>query len=231
MTKQPYILLVEDEVSLADTLALNLKLSNYRVLLARTGKEALQLFYDYGTTLDLVLLDVMLPDINGKELCEKFKAHLPQVPVIFLTARGEVSDRIEGLKLGADDYISKPFDLEELLLRIANLLKRSSKKDAAGFRFSGGEINFATFEIRDHNNILHTISKREIKLLEMLTDNVNCVISRDEIIQKLWGDDENASSRTIDNYILNFRKYFEKDPRKPVHFHSVRGVGYKFTAS
>ena len=231
MTKQPYILLVEDEVSLADTLALNLKLSNYRVVLARTGKEALQLFYDYGTTIDLVLLDVMLPDINGKELCAKFKAQLPQLPVIFLTARGEVGDRIEGLKLGAEDYISKPFDLEELLLRIANLLKRSSKKDLPGFRFAGGEINFATFQIRDHNNSLLTLSKREIKLLELLTDNVNCVISRDEIIQKLWGDDENASSRTIDNYILNFRKYFEKDPRKPIHFHSIRGVGYKFTAS
>lgn len=229
MSKQPYILLVEDETSLADTLALNLKLSNYRVLLARTGSEALQLFYDYGNTLDLALLDVMLPDINGKELCAKFKSHLPDLPVIFLTARSELGDRIEGLKLGAEDYIAKPFDLEELLLRIANLLKRSTKKVAPAFKFQGGEINFSTFEIRDRKGILHTLSKREIKLLELLSNNVNRVISRDEIIEKLWKDDENASSRTIDNYILGFRKLFETNPKEPQYFHSVRGVGYKFT--
>lgn len=222
-------MLVEDEASLADTLALNLKLSGYKVLLARTGKEAAQLFFDYGAMLDLAILDIMLPDISGKELCSNFKKQLPDLPVIFLTARAETADRVEGLKLGADDYLAKPFDLEELLLRVANILKRNNKKEFDTFRFAGGSINFSTFEITDIHNRKVTISKREIKLLELLSANVDRVISRDEIIEKLWNDDENASSRTIDNYILNFRKYFESNPRQPKHFHSIRGVGYKFT--
>ena len=225
----PLILLVEDESSLADTLSLNLKLSKYRVLLARTGQEALQLYSENSDTLHLALLDVMLPDISGHELCKVIKKNTPDLPVIFLTARAQLHERVEGLKLGADDYISKPFDLEELLLRIANLLKRTPRKAEHIFRFEGGEINFTTYEIKDRNDKRLTLSKREIALLELLSGNINKVISRDEIIEKLWNENENASSRTIDNFILNFRKYFELNPREPRHFQSIRGVGYKFT--
>ncbi len=225
----PLILLVEDESSLADTLSLNLKLSKYRVLLARTGEEALQLYSENSDTLHLALLDVMLPDISGHELCKVIKKNTPDLPVIFLTARAQLNERVEGLKLGADDYISKPFDLEELLLRIANLLKRTPRKAEHIFRFEGGEINFTTYEIKDRNDKRLTLSKREIALLELLSGNINKVISRDEIIEKLWNENENASSRTIDNFILNFRKYFELNPREPRHFQSIRGVGYKFT--
>lgn len=230
MQLQPLILLVEDETTLADTLTLNLKLSQYRVLLARTGQEALQLFKDHSDSLHLAVLDVMLPDLNGHYLCKIIKEECPDLPVIFLTARSQLSERVEGLKLGADDYITKPFDLEELLLRIANLLKRTPRKAESIFRFEGGEINFTTYEIRDRNNLRINLSKREIALLELLSSNINKVISRDEIIEKLWNENENASSRTIDNFILNFRKYFELNPRDPKHFHSIRGVGYKFTA-
>lgn len=229
MQLQPLILLVEDESALADTLSLNLKLSQYRVLLARTGKEALQLFRDHHDTLHLAILDIMLPDINGHDLCKVIKETSPDLPVIFLTARSQISERVQGLKLGADDYITKPFDLEELLLRIANLLKRTPRKAETLFRFEGGEINFTTYEIKDRHHQLINLSKREIALLELLTSNINKVISRDEIIEKLWNESENASSRTIDNFILNFRKYFEANPREPRHFHSIRGVGYKFT--
>lgn len=225
----PLILLVEDESSLADTLSLNLKLSKYRVLLARTGQEALQLYRENSDALNLALLDVMLPDISGHELCKLIKKTTPDLPVIFLTARAQLNERVEGLKLGADDYISKPFDLEELLLRIANLLKRTPRKTEHVFRFEGGEINFTTYEIKDRNDKRLTLSKREIALLELLSGNINKVISRDEIIEKLWNENENASSRTIDNFILNFRKYFELNPREPRHFQSIRGVGYKFT--
>lgn len=225
----PLILLVEDESSLADTLSLNLKLSKYRVLLARTGQEALQLYSENSDTLHLALLDVMLPDISGHELCKVIKKNTPDLPIIFLTARAQLNERVEGLKLGADDYISKPFDLEELLLRIANLLKRTPRKAEHIFRFEGGEINFTTYEIKDRNDKRLTLSKREIALLELLSGNINKVISRDEIIEKLWNENENASSRTIDNFILNFRKYFELNPREPRHFQSIRGVGYKFT--
>jgi two-component system alkaline phosphatase synthesis response regulator PhoP len=199
------------------------------VLLARSGQEALQLYRENSDALNLALLDVMLPDISGHELCKVIKKTTPDLPVIFLTARAQLNERVEGLKLGADDYISKPFDLEELLLRIANLLKRTPRKTEHIFRFEGGEINFTTYEIKDRNDKRLTLSKREIALLELLSGNINKVISRDEIIEKLWNENENASSRTIDNFILNFRKYFELNPREPRHFQSIRGVGYKFT--
>lgn len=225
-----HILLVEDEASLADTLSLNLKMENYTVTITRNGGEALNYFKKNSKRTDLVLLDVMLPDMNGFDLCKEFKKTEPGVPVIFLTAKNQAPDKISGLRLGADDYITKPFDLEELLLRISNLLKRANKTGTKSFVFANGTIDFNTYEIIDIHGKTHTLSKREIKLLELLTTNVNKVISRDEIIEKLWDDDENASSRTIDNYILNFRKYFETNSRDPKHFHSVRGVGYKFTS-
>jgi len=223
-----HILVVEDEENLADTIALNLKLEHYTVTVARTGNQAMDAFKQLHAQLSLVLLDVMLPDINGFELCKEFKTLSPDMPVIFLTAKNQTADKIGGLKLGADDYITKPFDLEELLLRIHNLIRRTQKESVPVFSFNGCEINFQTFEIVDVHGQRQTLSKREIGLLELLTSNINKVISRDEIIEKLWDVNENASSRTIDNYILGFRKYFEKNPREPMHFHSIRGVGYKF---
>ncbi len=228
--QQYHILIVEDEESLASTIALNLQLENYKVIVARKGNDALSVFKNNSGLINLVLLDVMLPEINGYELCQLFKSIDPLVPVIFLTAKNQISDKIEGLKLGADDYITKPFDLEELLLRVNNILKRTKKEASPAFNFSACAINFETFEIKDITGATTTLSKREIGLLKLLTENANKVISRDQIIEKLWGVEENASSRTIDNYILNFRKYFELNPKEPVHFHSIRGVGYKFTA-
>jgi two-component system alkaline phosphatase synthesis response regulator PhoP len=228
--QQYHILIVEDEESLANTIALNLQLENYKVLIAKKGNDALSVFKNNSGLINLVLLDVMLPEINGYELCQLFKAIDPLVPVIFLTAKNQISDKIEGLKLGADDYITKPFDLEELLLRVSNILKRTKKEVSPTFNFNSCSINFETFEIKDITGATTTLSKREIGLLKLLTENANKVISRDQIIEKLWGVEENASSRTIDNYILNFRKYFEPNPKEPVHFHSIRGVGYKFTA-
>lgn len=222
------IFIVEDEESLANTIALNLKLENYDTLVVRSGSEALKAFKANYQTLSLVLLDVMLPDINGFDLCREFRLIDSNIPVIFLTAKNQTSDKIEGLKLGADDYITKPFDLEELLLRVSNLIRRVKKENAVTYTFADCEINFTTYEITDVHAKKQTLSKREIGLLELLTANVNKVISRDEIIEKLWDANENASSRTIDNYILNFRKYFEKNPKEPKHFHSIRGVGYKF---
>jgi two-component system alkaline phosphatase synthesis response regulator PhoP len=224
----PAILIVEDEESLSRTLALNLKMEGYEPVVATTGNKALELFRERMNSIDLALLDVMLPGINGYELCREFKKMKPMLPVIFLTAKNQTAEKIEGLKLGADDYIVKPFELEELLLRISNVLKRNARVSHE-FTFDGGRINYDTFEVTDFRGSNITLSKREIALLKLLTENVNRVISRDEIIEKLWNDEENASSRTIDNYILAFRKYFEKVPRQPRHFHSIRGVGYKFT--
>jgi two-component system, OmpR family, alkaline phosphatase synthesis response regulator PhoP len=224
------ILLVEDEVNLAKALIINLKAEGYTVFLAGSGKEANLLLQSEIQSLDLVLLDVMLPDSSGFELCKSIKRLKPDLPVIFLTAKNQGLDKIEGLKLGADDYITKPFDLEELLLRIRNLLKRTRKQSSRLFNFKNGSINFSTFEVSTLKGETITLSKREMALLELLTSNTNRVISRDQIIEELWEPHENPSSRTIDNYILNFRKYFERDPRSPEHFFSIRGVGYKFVA-
>ena len=231
MINKQRILIVEDEENLAKTLVLNFELEGYNVTNMSSGIEALNYFKTNHTNLQLVLLDVMLPGINGFDLCAEFKKLNPNVPVIFLTAKNLSNDKISGLKLGADDYIVKPFELEELLLRVNNVIKRNTPKSKPEFKFVNGQINFETFEIIDCHTKKHLLSKREIGLLKLLTDKENSVVSRDEIIEKLWDISENASSRTIDNYILSFRKYFEMNPKEPQHFHSIRGVGYKFTSS
>lgn len=222
------ILIIEDELALQETLKLNLELEKYQVEACSSGADAISHIKQFIP--DLILLDVMLPVLNGMQIYKQLKELNDTTPVIFLTAKNSVQDKIEGLKLGADDYITKPFDLEELLLRINNVLKRNKPSALPSdlFKFNGCEINFATFQAKTINGQLETLSKREIALLKLLTDHLNNVVSRDEILDKLWSKDENPSSRTIDNYILNFRKLFEQNPKEPIHFQSIRGVGYKF---
>lgn len=223
------ILIIEDELSLQQTLKLNLELEGYTIDVCSSGKDALLITKRFMP--DLILLDMMLPVYNGTEIFKQLRQDNLTMPVIFLTAKNTTQDKIEGLKLGADDYITKPFDLEELLLRINNVfkhLKPAGNTDL--FSFDGCEINFSTFQVKTVQGVTETLSKREIALLRMLTDNVNTVVSRDEILDKLWSREENPSSRTIDNYILNFRKLFESNPKEPKHFLSIRGVGYKFNA-
>lgn len=218
------ILLVEDEESLINVLELNLEIENYAVTVARDGEEALRKFKD---SFDLVILDVMLPKLSGFDVCEKIR-QTSQVPIIFTSAKGTSTDRITGLKLGADDYLVKPFNLEELLLRIGILINRNQNDgEIDHFSFGSNEINFKTYEIVG-NNGKEVISKREMELLKLLISRQNEVVSRNEILDKVWGKDNFPTTRTIDNYILSFRKYFEKDPRNPVFFKSLRGVGYKF---
>lgn len=222
------ILVIEDEQSLLETLKLNLELENYKVDTLNSGENALS--HIKKAQPDLILLDIMLPVLSGMEIYKQLKNSGSTTPVIFLTAKNNVQDKIEGLKLGADDYITKPFDLEELLLRINNVLKRNQpqKQESGIFKFNACEINFSTFQVFTREGKTEDLSKREIALLKLLVDNLNNVVSRDEILEKLWSKDENPSSRTIDNYILNFRKLFEANQKEPVHFLSIRGVGYKF---
>jgi two-component system, OmpR family, alkaline phosphatase synthesis response regulator PhoP len=222
------ILIIEDELALQQTLKLNLELENYLVDVCSSGIDAISTITKFKP--DLILLDIMLPGIGGIEIYKQLRDVKIGTPIIFLTAKNNVQDKIEGLKLGADDYITKPFDLEELLLRIQNVLKRNypNKNEIDIFKFDSCEINFATFQVITKDGNIESISKREIALLKILTDNINNVVSRDEILDKLWAKDEVSSSRTIDNYILNFRKLFEKNPKSPSHFLSIRGVGYKF---
>jgi two-component system, OmpR family, alkaline phosphatase synthesis response regulator PhoP len=226
------ILLVEDEEHLLKIIQLNLELEGYFVTPAVTGIEALKEFRKKN--FDVILLDVMLPEMNGFDVCEEIRKENKNVPILFLTAKGSSEDKIQGLKLGADDYLTKPFNLEELLLRIQILIKRSSNTKSTSstpdtFKFGPNEINFITYEIKGINGEKTEITKREIALLKLLIERKGEVVSREEILDKVWGTDVYPSSRTIDNYILAFRKYFEKNQREPEHFHSVRGVGYKFT--
>jgi two-component system, OmpR family, alkaline phosphatase synthesis response regulator PhoP len=220
------ILLAEDEEHIRDSVKLNLELEGYTVTATENGADALQLARK--NRFDLAILDVMLPGMTGFDVCERLKAETPDLPVLFLTALSDSANRIQGLKL-ADDYLPKPFNLEELILRVKNLLKRVPEQGSDTYSFDRFEIDFRSFEIRAGDKVIDTLSQRECQLLKVLTSRANEVVSRDELLEKLWSADENPSARTIDNYILNFRKIFEKNPREPRFFHSIRGVGYKFT--
>jgi len=180
----------------------------------------------------MVILDVMMPEVNGFEVCEKIRLSDSETPILFLTAKDTSKDRINGLKVGADDYLAKPFNLEELLLRVKVLIKHSLKGKEEGeelskFVFGDNEINFSNFTAITPNGAINLTSK-ESQLLKLLIDRKNEVVSRNQILQYVWGYDVYPSTRTIDNFILSFRKYFEKNPKQPEHFYSIRGVGYKF---
>lgn len=222
------ILLVEDEENIRDIVKLNLELEDYEVVTAKEGKTALK--YIKGQHFDLLILDVMLPEVDGFQICEQVRLTNTEVPIIFLTAKDGMPDRIEGLKRGADDYLTKPFNLEELLLRVNNLIRRTSKSPdniPDIFEFGGNKANFATYEATGNQGDF-TLTKKEAMLLKLLVERKNEVVSRQQILQSVWGYDVYPSTRTIDNFILSFRKYFEQDPKQPSFFRSVRGVGYKF---
>jgi two-component system alkaline phosphatase synthesis response regulator PhoP len=231
MSANHRILLVEDEDHLRQAVRLNLEAEDYTVSDAADGKTALKIFRE--ERFHLIILDAMLPDIDGFTLCETIRLTNREVPVLFLTARDSGEDRVAGLKKGADDYLTKPFNLEELLLRIRKLIQRSARgadmQMGDVFRFGNNEINFSTYEITADAGEKKLLTKKEIMLLRLLVDRKNEVVSRETILESVWGYDIYPSTRTVDNFIVSFRKYFEKDPRNPKHFHSVRGVGYRFT--
>ncbi|MDB4516060.1 response regulator transcription factor [Crocinitomicaceae bacterium] len=223
------ICLVEDESALADMVRLNLELEGYAVDVISDGAEALELF-KRAFSYDLVLLDVMLPNVSGVDLCRTIRKS-SQVPILFLSAKGTTADRIEGLKAGGNDYLPKPFDLEELLLRVGILLNVQSKLDELeSMQIGNANIDFKTFEVtsQDSDEAI-TLSKKEVALLQLFQSKEGEVISRTEILDKIWGKDQFPTTRTIDNFILHFRKLFEENRKEPQFFHSIRGVGYKFT--
>ncbi|MEN9914432.1 MAG: hypothetical protein RL528_1181 [Bacteroidota bacterium] len=228
LTRKITICLVEDEQSLIEMIQFNFELDGYDVLAIRDGtlaKEHFELKIDY----DLFILDVMLPRISGLDLC-KIIREKSQAPILFLSAKGTTQDRIEGLKIGANDYLPKPFDLEELILKVKILTKKKGEQKDFLLQVGELEVDFNTFEVRSlENEIVHLFSKREIELLKLFQEKEGKVVSRDEILDRVWGKDSYPTARTIDNYILVFRKIFEKNARKPQFFHSIRSVGYKFT--
>lgn len=230
--QKPSILVVEDEEHLQAALKLNLELEGYEVTCVSNGGQAIRKVTE--EYYDLILLDIMLPEVDGFDVCEHIRLNNIDSPILMLSARSDSSDRVAGLKRGADDYLTKPFNLEELLLRVEKLIEKNRKlhdRSTIGdfFSFGGNQIDFkaqTAVNVRGENI---SLSKKEIMLLRLMIEYRNEVVSREKILQSVWGYQVFPTTRTIDNFILNFRKYFEADPREPKHFFSVRGVGYKFS--
>lgn len=226
------ILLVEDEENLHDALKLNLELEGYEITSAYNGNEALKAVKD--EYFDLIILDVMIPNVDGITVTETVRLQNNDVPILILSAKNTSADRVLGLKKGADDYMVKPFNLEELLLRVDKLILKNKKlldKETVGdtYEFGNNKVDFKAQVATTWNKQNIELSKKESMLLKLLIENKNEVVTREKILQAVWGYNVFPTTRTIDNFILNFRKYFEKDSRNPKYFHSVRGVGYKYT--
>lgn len=233
MTNKKFsILLVEDEENLQEALKLNLELEGYEVSSSYDGAHALTAVQHEH--FDLIILDVMLPEIDGINVCETIRLNNTEIPILILSAKNSSADRVLGLKKGADDYLTKPFNLEELLLRVQKLIKKSEQIAIKSplpdlYEFGKNKIDFKAAESFNRNGIKIELTKKELMLLKLLIENKNEVVTREKILQSVWGYNVYPTTRTIDNFILNFRKYFEEDSRNPRFFHSARGVGYKFT--
>ena len=226
------VLLVEDEENLHEALKLNLEMENYEVGSAYDGIEALKAVENEH--FDLIILDVMLPELDGISVCERIRLQNNDIPILILSAKNNSADRVLGLKKGADDYLTKPFNLEELLLRVSKLLEKSRRLSTRTpvediYHFGKNQIDFKALECTTKDGEKVTLTKKEIMLLKLLIENKNEVVTREKILQAVWGYNVYPTTRTIDNFILSFRKYFEEDSRNPQYFHSVRGIGYKFT--
>jgi len=225
------ILLVEDEETLATGLLFNLKEEAYHVFWAKDGLQALELFE--SGTYDLIILDIMLPYHDGFEVAQQIRQKSSQIPILMLTARTGIYDRIKGLEIGADDYLTKPFHLRELLLRIEGMLKRKSWYKSEDGKitictFGENEINFETLSGRAGDRKIQ-LTLQEARLLKYFIDHKNTVVSRKELLEQVWNIPFEIETRTVDNFVMRLRKYFETDPARPVFFKSVRGVGYIFT--
>ncbi|MBN1154865.1 response regulator transcription factor [candidate division KSB1 bacterium] len=226
------ILLVEDEESLAIGLEFNLREEGYEVDWARDGKIAIEKFNTIEY--DLIILDIMLPYFDGFEIAQMIREKSARLPILILTARRETIDKLRGLKLGADDYLTKPFELEELLLRIEGMLKRKSwyrsayEPDVSHVRFGPNEVDFTTYRCHRGDQEFQ-LTYMEAMILKYLVENKNRIVSRKELLKNVWHLSDDIETRTIDNFIVRLRKYFETDPAQPKYFLSVRSSGYKFT--
>lgn len=252
----PRILVVEDEDHLAIGIKFNLEAEGFEVETIADGQSALAALAAESTPFDLVILDVMLPGMSGYAVCEAVRRQGNDVPVVMLTARTLVEDRIRGFNAGTDVYLQKPFDLDELISIVRSHISRRgpANRTAAAiapaalptpveaipspallplesapavYRFGTAEVNFDTWEARASGGPVR-LTNLEMKLLRYLVDHEGKVVSRNELLQRVWGMARPPATRTIDTFMLNLRKYFERDPSKPVHFLSVRGMGYRF---
>jgi DNA-binding response OmpR family regulator len=221
------ILIIEDDISILRGLKDNLIFEGYLVHTSTDGKEGLKLAIEKH--IDLLLLDLVLPGINGYEICRKLKKEKPQLPIIMITARGSEMDTVAGLDVGADDYISKPFGIPELLARVRAVLRRSSTdgQEIETYSFGNVSLDFKKFRAIV-NNEQTELSNREFAIMEYLIEHEQEVIHRHDLLEKVWGFEVTPTTRTVDNYILGLRKKLETDPSNPKHIITIRGAGYKF---
>jgi len=233
MSRASRILLVEDESDLAAGIRENLQTEGHQVEIVGDGAAGLRRGLD--GEFDLMILDVMLPQLDGYTVCRRLREAGSQVPILFLTAKGEPEDRIRGLEEGGDDYMAKPFRLRELLLRVAAILRRGAwfRQGQVGrrLRFGGHEVDLDRYRARTVSGEEQVLTHKEAMILKLLAEREGEVVSRDEILDVVWGYGAFPSTRTIDNFILRLRRRFEPDPARPMHFHTVHGVGYRFVAS
>lgn len=224
------ILLVEDEADLAELIKVNLELEGYKVAIAQHGAIAIQKLK--SESFDLVIMDIMMPSMDGITATQHVRLSNNDIPIMILSASNSSRDRINGLKAGADDYLSKPFELEELLLRVQKLIRRTQQSlprlTLQEYKFGDNYIDFNSYRAVGKKGEFK-LTKKESQLLKLLIEKKNQVVTREEILKTVWGYTVFPSTRTIDNFILAFRKYFEDDPKNPNYFLSLRGVGYKYS--
>lgn len=227
MSNEPLILLVEDEVNLGSSLKEYLEIKNFKVTWADSVKTAKEEFYK--NSYKIVLMDIGLPDGNGLELAQEFRNSRKDFVLLFLSALNDPNTRLEGLEIGAEDYITKPFELKELIIRLNRILNAMSDNDKNSneIAIGGLKISFSKYELTDANNKIINMSQKECAILRMLYASVDQVVSRDKIIDNVWGQDAFPSNRTVDNYIVKLRKWCETDPEEKVTIESIRGIGYK----
>ncbi len=239
MDTPKHILVVEDESHLAIGIKYNLTAEGYKVTAVGDGPAALQELEEHPEAVDLVILDLMLPGMSGYAVCERLREQGNMVPVLILSARTLSEDRIRGFEVGADQYLQKPFDLDELLSRVRNLLARHKQRAAtqqtervvdSELIFGEARINFDTHQVSVGDKQLR-LTYMELKLLRHFAEHEGVVLSRNNLLENVWGLSTSPTTRTVDNFVMRLRKYFEKDPSQPQHFLSVRGAGYRFVAA
>ncbi len=224
-----HVLVIEDEPVLRDVLTDNLEHEGYQVTSTGNGLEAIRVWPEARP--HLVVLDVMLPGLSGFEICERMRRTGDTTPVLFLSARSQPEDRIRGLSAGGDDYLVKPFNLQEFLLRVSNMLRRRGWTDSGDvLEFGGNVVDFRTWRVTHRDGSEELLGEREHGILRLLARFEGEVVSRDQILDEVWGMDAWPTSRTVDNVIVRLRRMFEPDPSSPVHIHTIWGVGYRFSA-
>jgi DNA-binding response OmpR family regulator len=234
---QQRVLVVEDEQHLAEGLRFNLEAEGFHAEVVDTGERALERLFDHQEPFDLVVLDVMLPRMDGFTVASELRRRQNFVPVLMLTARGRPEDVLRGFAAGADDYLAKPAELSILLARIGGLLRRSAwarngttHVPGDRYTFSGKTIDFGTLELTDGDRVLQ-LTLMEANLLRYLIEHEGKAISRKTMLEQVWGLHEDTDTRAIDNFIVRLRRYIESEPARPRHLLTVRGVGYRFIAN